>query len=317
MRVKETFFVKVYDDADPRRFGVGECAVFRGLGSDDIPDYEQQLAQFCRNIHAIDIASIPYSSMRFGFESAISQLGGYDVPFPPIRINGLIWMGSAAQMVARVEDKLRQGFNCLKLKIGGIDWDNELAIIDSIRQRFSPEQLELRLDANEAFSLDLAYSRLAQLAPYSIHSIEQPIKRGRWAEMTQLCADSPIPIAFDEELIGVTPDDDKQRLLSTTKPQYIIIKPSLCGGFVEADRWIAHAEKLGIGWWATSALESDVGLAAIAQWVSRYHIDMPQGLGTGQLYRNNITSPLELVGQYLTYDSSKHWDYSDIDFVKP
>lgn len=255
--------------------------------------------------------------MRFGFESAISQLGGYDVSFPPIRINGLIWMGSAAQMVARVEDKLRQGFNCLKLKIGGIDWDNELAIIDSIRQRFSPEQLELRLDANEAFSLDLAYSRLAQLAPYSIHSIEQPIKRGRWAEMTQLCADSPIPIAFDEELIGVTPDDDKQRLLSTTKPQYIIIKPSLCGGFAEADRWIAHAEKLGIGWWATSALESDVGLAAIAQWVSRYHIDMPQGLGTGQLYRNNITSPLELVGQYLTYDSSKHWDYSDIDFVKP
>ncbi len=317
MRVKETFFVKVYDDADPQRFGVGECAVFRGLGSDDIPDYEQQLAQFCRYIHAIDIASIPYSSMRFGFESAISQLRGHGAPFPPIRINGLIWMGSAAQMVARVEDKLRQGFKCLKLKIGGIDWNNELAIIDSIRQRFSSEQLELRLDANEAFTPDLAYRRLAQLAPYSIHSIEQPIKRGQWAEMAKLCADSPIPIAFDEELIGITSNDDKLRLLSTTKPQYIIIKPSLCGGFAEAEQWIAHAEKLGIGWWVTSALESDVGLAAIAQWVSRYHIDMPQGLGTGQLYLNNIISPLELVGQYLTYDASKYWDYSDIDFVKP
>lgn len=255
--------------------------------------------------------------MRFGFESAIDQLRGCDMYFPPVRINGLVWMGSAAQMVARVDDKLRQGFKCLKLKIGGIDWDSELTIIDSIRQRYSPEQLELRLDANEAFTPDVAYNRLVQLAPYSIHSIEQPIRRGQWSAMAQLCADSPIPIAFDEELIGITPDDDKQRLLSTTKPRYIIIKPSLCGGFAEADQWIAHAEKLGIGWWATSALESNVGLAAIARWVSHYHVDMPQGLGTGQLYRNNIASPLGLVGQTLTYDRSKYWDYSDIVFVNP
>ncbi len=318
MRVKETYFVKVWDDATLDRFGIGECAVFRGLSSDDIPDYEQQLASACRYIHAINISDIPYSSMRFGLEDAISQLNRHETTFPsPITINGLIWMGTAEKMLERVEEKLADGFKCLKLKIGGIDWESELDIIRSIRQRFTPEKLELRLDANEAFSLEVAHQRLDQLARYSIHSIEQPIKRGQIKELADLCATSPIPIALDEELIGITPKTQKNKLLSSAKPQYIILKPSLCGGFREADEWISIAEDLGIGWWATSALESNVGLDAITRWVSRYKPTMPQGLGTGQLYRNNVPSPLIIVGEKIGYNPDAQWDYSELRFVSP
>lgn len=318
MRVKETYFVKVWDSNEPDRYGIGECAVFRGLSADDIPDYEQLLAQICRYIHAINIDDIPYSSMRFGLESAINQLNNTDHTTPsPITINGLIWMGSAEEMMARVEEKITLGFKCLKLKIGGIDWERELDIIKSIRQRFTPEQLELRLDANEAFTPDIACQRLETLSPYSIHSIEQPIRRGQIKELAQLCSQTPIPIALDEELIGITPKTQKIKLLRSAKPQYIILKPSLCGGFCEADDWIEVAESLGIGWWATSALESNVGLDAIARWVSRHQITMPQGLGTGQLYRNNIPSPLVINGERLSYNPEARWDYRDLIFVTP
>lgn len=318
MRVKETYYVKVWDDADPDRFGIGECAVFRGLSSDDISDYEQQLASVCRYIHAINISDIPYSSMRFGLECALYQLNNRENPYPsPITINGLIWMGSADEMLARVEEKLSAGFRCIKIKIGGIDWESELDIIHSIRQRFTPEQLELRLDANEAFSPEVAHQRLDQLAPFSIHSIEQPIKRKQVKALAELCASSPIPIALDEELIGITPKQQKRKLLSSALPQYIILKPSLCGGFREAEEWISIAEDLGIGWWATSALESNVGLDAITRWVSRYKPTMPQGLGTGQLYRNNIPSPLIIEGEKIGYNPEAHWDYSELKFVSP
>lgn len=318
MRVKETYFVKVWDDTDPMRFGIGECAVFRGLSSDDIPDYDRQLTSVCRYIHAINIDDIPYSSMRFGFESAMTQLNGRETDFPePITINGLIWMGSEEEMTARVEEKLSKGFRCLKLKIGGIDWDRELNILRTIRQRFTPCELEIRLDANEAFTPQTAHSRLEQLAPYSIHSIEQPIRRGQIKELTKLCQDTPIPIALDEELIGITDIQHKRRLLAAAKPQYIILKPSLCGGFTQADEWVKIAEEFGIGWWATSALESNVGLDAIARWVSRYKLTMPQGLGTGQLYRNNIPSPLVIEGENLGYNPEAHWDYSDLVFTIP
>lgn len=316
MRVKETYFVKVWDTADPSRVGIGECALFRGLSADDIPDYEQQLAQVCRYIHAINVADIPHSSMRFGLESALNQLNAAEATYPdPITINGLIWMGSAEEMTSRVKEKIEGGFRCIKLKIGGIDWDRELDIIKSIREHFTPEKLELRLDANEAFTPQLARQRIEALAPYSIHSIEQPIRRGQPQESAQLCKESPIPIALDEELIGLTPKTQKERLLSSTAPQYIILKPSLCGGFKEADEWIETAQSLGIGWWATSALESNVGLDAIARWVSQRHPTIPQGLGTGQLYRNNIPSPLLINGDKLGYDPNAAWDYRDLIFV--
>ena len=318
MRVKETYYVKVWDTSNPSRAGIGECALFRGLSADDIPDYEQQLAQVCRYIHAINVADIPYSSMRFGLESALSQLNTVQTTYPePITINGLIWMGTAEEMTARVKEKIDSGFRCLKLKIGGIDWNRELDIIKAIREQFTPEQLELRLDANEAFTPEVAHQRLETLASYKIHSIEQPIKRGQLHDLAQLCKASPIPIALDEELIGVTPTALKQKLLATAKPQYIILKPSLCGGFNEADEWIEIAQSLGIGWWATSALESNVGLDAIARWVSKYNPSMPQGLGTGQLYRNNVPSPLVINGEKLGYDSSAKWDYKDLAFVDP
>ncbi len=316
MRVKETYFVKIWDSNNPSRIGIGECALFRGLSADDIPDYEQQLAQVCRYIHAINVDDLPYPSMRFGIESALNQLNATATEYPePITINGLIWMGSAEEMTSRVKEKIKDGFRCIKIKIGGIDWDRELDIIKSIRKHFTPEQLELRLDANEAFTPALAYERLEALAPYSIHSIEQPIKRGQLHELTELCKNTPIPIALDEELIGITSKSQKLKLLQTAHPQYIILKPSLCGGFNEANEWIETAENLGIGWWATSALESNVGLDAIARWVSRRHTTMPQGLGTGQLYRNNIPSPLVINGDKLGYDPQAHWDYRDLIFV--
>lgn len=308
MDVKETFFVRVWDDAEPEVSGFGECALFRGLSAEDTPAYETYLTEACKDPEMMpDISSI-----RFGMETAMTDLrnGGRQIlaatPFTcgdeTITINGLVWMGDKKTMRRRIEEKLEKGFRCIKLKIGGIDFEEETDLLQFIRAQFSPEDLELRLDANGAFTGENALERLKRLSDFTIHSIEQPIKPGQTSEMARLCRLSPIAIALDEELIGVHNDEEKQLMLDTIQPQYIILKPALCGGLAEADRWIAMAKEREIGWWATSALESNIGLNAIAQWVSAYNLTMPQGLGTGTLYANNIASPLRQEKDYLRFE---------------
>ncbi len=323
MLTKDTYIIKVWDDASPEIVGWGECPLFRGLSAEDTPDYEAILTEACRNIS--DLEGMPQiSSIRFGFEMALNDLasGGTQKFYSSswakgettLKINGLIWMGDRDTMARRIEDKLRAGFKCVKLKIGGIDFEKELELLRLIRNRFSPEEIELRLDANGAFTPDNALERLTRLAEFQIHSIEQPIKAGQINEMARIAALSPIPVALDEELIGFYSNDYKHRLLNKIAPSYIILKPSLCGGFKETDRWIDIALEKGIGWWATSALESDLGLAAIGQWVSLRDPEMPQGLGTGQLYTNNIKSPIFLNGETLGYNPYRHFIFPELDW---
>lgn len=292
------------------RTAIGECAPLPQLSCDDIPDYEAVLRRFCDIIEAT--GSIPYDEMRnypsmlFGVETALAQLSRtdgllYDTPFSHgeegIPINGLVWMGTHDEMLSRLKEKLALGFRCVKLKIGAIDFAKELDLIQHIRKHFSREEVELRVDANGGFTPDVALERLQELARYDIHSIEQPIMAHQWSEMAQLCKLSPLPIALDEELIGVNSTDEKIRLLDTIKPQYIILKPSLHGGVAGTREWIALANERGIGSWITSALESNIGLNAIAQLAANIYgskITMPQGLGTGMLFTDNIPMPLEI-----------------------
>lgn len=292
------------------RTAIGECAPLPQLSCDDIPDYEAVLRRFCDVIEAT--GAIPYDEMRnypsmlFGVETALAQLSRtdgllYDTPFSHgeegIPINGLVWMGTHDEMLSRLKEKLALGFRCVKLKIGAIDFAKELDLIQHIRKHFSREEVELRVDANGGFTPDVALERLQELARYDIHSIEQPIMAHQWSEMAQLCQLSPLPIALDEELIGVNSTDEKIRLLDTIKPQYIILKPSLHGGVAGTREWIALANERGIGSWITSALESNIGLNAIAQLAADIYglkITMPQGLGTGMLFTDNIPMPLEI-----------------------
>ncbi|MEG2163539.1 MAG: o-succinylbenzoate synthase [Bacteroidales bacterium] len=320
---KDTYFVKIWDENNPDCFGVGEAALFRGLGADDKPYYEEKLYEVCENINSINIESLnEWSSIKFGIETALLDFKNgcrriiADTPFchgeRGIKINGLIWMGSREEMEYRIKEKLSGGFRCLKLKIGGIDFESELSLIKEIRKIFPAEKLELRLDANGAFTPATALEKLEMLSKYSVHSIEQPIHQGDWKSMAAICSSSPIPVALDEELIGVNYPCDKEEMLEAIKPQYIILKPSLIGGLSSSEDWIKLAEGHNIKWWATSAVESDIGLNAIAQWVSSYNISIPQGLGTGQLYKNNIHSPLHRVGECLYYDNTKEWNLSNV-----
>ena len=323
---KDTYFVQLYNDVSPLRVGWGECALFRGLGSDDCPDYERVLADACRRVGKLPFDEFlstltEWTSIRFGFETAWQELNewsGYPSRFAlneqPVTINGLVWMGDKATMLQRIEDKLNSGFRCVKLKIGAIDFDAELDLLRTVRSRFGRDEIELRVDANGAFTPDEAPRKLEALSRYALHSIEQPIKAGQWEAMAQLCADTPIPIALDEELVAcreVTPEVVSS-LLDTIAPQYIVLKPSLTGGLSGSDMWREAASKRGIGWWITSALESNVGLAAIARYTASLPIDMPQGLGTGALYTNNITSPLVQAGELLTYDNRGEWQYPSL-----
>lgn len=288
--------------------GVGECAPLPQLSCDDIPNYGEVLRGFCDEVE--QTGEIPFESLRdypsmlFGLETAIcSMFNGqlFDTPFTRgevgIPINGLVWMGTFEEMSQRIEQKLEQGFRCVKLKIGAIDFDAEIALLKQIRQRFGPRDVELRVDANGAFSPDEALYKLELLSQYALHSIEQPIRAGQWANMSELCRESPLPIALDEELIGVNDPDQKRQMLNIIRPAYIVLKPSLHGGMAGCREWIATARDMGIGSWITSALESNVGLNAIAQFCSDVygnHITMPQGLGTGQLFTDNIPMPLEI-----------------------
>ena len=304
------------------RQGIGECGLFRGLSYDDVSNYEAKCKWVEDNIHMertlLLKELIDFPSIQFGLEQAFISLESknpfelFKTPFllenKPIAINGLIWMGNAEFMKAQIAEKLEQGFSCIKMKIGALDFKAELQILETIRKDFTPDVLELRVDANGAFSPEVALEKLHQLAYFQLHSIEQPIKHGNWNFMKELCKKTPLPIALDEELIGVTEISRKKELLDAIQPQYIILKPSLVGGFSGSKEWIDLAEKEGIGWWITSALESNIGLNAIAQWTASLGNSMPQGLGTGSLFTNNFQSPLVVKNGGLYYEQNKHWE---------
>ncbi len=323
---KDTYFLKVWDESNPEVYGLGECALFKGLSREDTPLYESKLREMCQNIglgKATDLSE--YSSLQFGLETALSDLsnGGrrvvVDTPFvhglTTIPINGLVWMGSFDEMSSRIEEKLSAGFTTIKLKIGAIDFESELQLIKQLRDRFSSQSLTIRVDANGGFSPEEALPKLNRLAAYQIHSCEQPIKPNQWAEMRKICAESPIPIALDEELIGVTDPMQMFMLLREIAPQYLILKPSLMGGFDGAQEWLKMAKVMNIGAWFTSALESNVGLNAIAQVVSKLNPLIPQGLGTGALYTNNIESPLYQKADYLAYNPEGKWEMPELNWV--
>ena len=304
---KETFFIRIFDDSNPTVLGIGECALFRGLSADDAPEYENVLADICWNIEKYKENFREkfnrFPSIVCGLEMAFSDLrnGGIRQPFPSdftqgkdfIRINGLIWMGTKEDMRQQIIEKIEKGFSCIKLKIGAISFEEELELLKQIRKEFGRKEIELRVDANGAFSPEEALTKLEQLAPLDLHSIEQPIKAGQPEIMADLCRKTPLPIALDEELTGCFEKEEKEQLLKKIRPHYIVLKPSLHGGFCGTQEWIDLAQELQTGWWITSALESNIGLNAIAQWTYLLHPAMPQGLGTGQLYTNNM--PLELI----------------------
>ena len=339
---RHSYYLTLTSDEMPGVEGVGECATLPDLSCDAKPEYEVTLRQICQMVE--QMGRIPYDMIRaypsitFGLETAFANFfhngeiqcdktvdteemhkhcipswAGdlvklYDSPFAHgdegITINGLVWMGSYDEMLERLEEKLKAGFHCVKLKIGAIDFLKELELVKCIREVYTKEQVELRVDANGGFSPENAMSRLEALAQYDIHSIEQPIKQHQWPKMAQLCKASPIPIALDEELIGVNVLSMKQALLDTILPQYIILKPSLHGGMYGCKEWIQLAEERGIGSWITSALESNVGLHAIALFCAQMYgpdVKMPQGLGTGQLFTDNVPMPLEIKGDQLFY----------------
>lgn len=314
---RRSWFVTLTDENG--RQGVGECAPLPNLSCDDLPDYGKKLEKILNeSIPNLDDLSHlkEYPSMLFGIETALLNLKTgssmlFDTPFgrgeEGIPINGLVWMGSFEEMQQRIEQKLAQGFHCVKLKIGAIDFNAELELLKKIRSRYSRQEIELRVDANGAFSPEEALQKLEQLSLYDIHSIEQPIRQQQWSDMAMLCRESPIPIALDEELIGVNDSFTKTQMLDIIKPAYIILKPSLHGGISGTQEWISLARNRGIGSWMTSALESNVGLNAIAHLTASVygpHIQQPQGLGTGQLFTDNVPMPLEIRGDKLWYKAS-------------
>lgn len=317
MTTKETWFL-VLEEGE--HYGIGECGILRSLSYDDVPGYEDKLREVCDLINqgetVLSHTLESFPSIRFGLEQALLSLRRENpfILFPsdftsgmvPIPINGLIWMGDASYMRSQVSEKLDQGFRCLKMKIGAIDFDSEYEILRTLRKEYSADILELRVDANGAFAPEKALPILEKLAELEIHSIEQPIRAGQWEEMARLCENTPLSIALDEELIGV-PTAKQEELLSQISPQYIILKPSLIGGFEAGSHWINLAEKRGVGWWVTSALESNIGLNAIAQWTHTLANPMPQGLGTGSLFTNNFESPLEVRKGSLSYRPEMGW----------
>jgi o-succinylbenzoate synthase len=319
LKTKETYFIFL---SEKGKEGIGECGLFRGLSIDDRPDYEEKLKWTCEHISLGEdkllTELIEFPSIQFGVEQAFLSLQAknkfelFDTSFvnhnKPISINGLIWMGAPDFMQEQIEAKLAAGFGTIKLKIGAIDFDKECELLASIRDRFSADKIELRVDANGAFSPEEALSKLERLSKFDLHSIEQPIRQGQIAEMKRLCKETPLPIALDEELIGVFEKEAKENLLAEINPQYIILKPSLVGGIQGSNEWIEVAEEKNIPWWITSALESNVGLSAIAQYTSSLHTTMPQGLGTGGLFTNNFKAPLSVKNGNLWYDAKGNWD---------
>lgn len=326
LKTKETYIIKLEKAG---YVGYGECAVFRGLSFDDRPNYEQVLKQFLNHLETngeVDFDKlVDWPSIRFGLETAMRALVNksafkvFDSPFArgkkAIQINGLIWMGQLDFMLQQLHEKVEQGFDCIKFKIGALNFKEELKLLEEIRNNSALQHIEIRVDANGAFDNTNVIGVLKELAKYNVHSIEQPVKAGNWELMKAVCETSPVKVALDEELIGITNSEEAKHLLDFIKPDCIILKPALIGGFAGSDFWIEQAEKRNIGWWVTSALESNVGLNAIAQYCGSKSINMPQGLGTGALFTNNIPSPLELKGQQMHLNSnSDMWDLSALEF---
>ena len=321
LKTKETWLLYIYNTS---KWGIGECGLFKGLSADDLPDYEEKLKWVCDNINKgknyLLSELTAYPSIQFGIEQAFMSFLSHN-PFElfsssfissgdSIPINGLIWMGDEAFMRKQIREKIANGFKCIKIKIGAIDFETELELIKSIRKNYSVRDIEIRVDANGAFTAGEALEKLKRLSEFQLHSIEQPIKQGQIEAMTALCDETPLPIALDEELIGVSSVTKKKELLQTVRPQYIILKPSLVGGFNGSEEWIKCAENIGAGWWITSALESNIGLNAIAQWTYTKQVTMPQGLGTGGLFTNNFDCPLEVSMGKLSYKGEQKWNFN-------
>jgi O-succinylbenzoate synthase len=333
---KTSWIVRVSDEEQPGVEGIGECGPLPGLSVDDRPDFEMQLASVCEIFNELDLEVFPFNlgiildqlvpqnlpSVRFGIEMALLDFmnGGERVYFDNaftrgekgISMNGLVWMGSYENMMSQVEEKLDQGYTTLKMKVGAIDFDQECRILDTVRSRYSAREITLRVDANGAFKNDDAMEKLQRLSKFELHSIEQPIRAGQTACMAELCETSPVPIALDEELIGISDYREKFSLLKTIQPAYVILKPTLLGGFRHTKEWIEISNRLNIPWWITSALESNIGLSAIAQFTGSFDNKLPQGLGTGQLYANNFASPLATKSGYLFNKKEAAWDFSEL-----
>ena len=321
LKTKETWFIILTKNG---KQGIGECGILRALSIDDRLDYEEKLKWVCKNIslglEKLLIEIFEFPSIQFGLEQAFLSIQSQTTfeLFPSeftsgeksIPINGLVWMGTKEFMRTQIKEKIALGFSCIKIKIGAIDFETELELLISIRKEFSSKEIELRVDANGGFAPEEALEKLKRLSELEIHSIEQPIKQGQFEEMAFLCEKTPLPIALDEELIGVFSVTKKQEILQIIQPQFIILKPSLIGGFKGSEEWIKEAKKLNISWWITSALESNVGLNAIAQFTFTLQNNMPQGLGTGGLYTNNFDSPLEIQKGNLHYNNSKNWNFN-------
>ncbi|MBN2614301.1 MAG: o-succinylbenzoate synthase [Bacteroidales bacterium] len=326
LKQKTSYHLIVWDSENPEVKGHGECSTIKGLSPDPWDEYESTLQQLKGRTEDLEFYLIQglhrFPSIRFGLEMALTDLqkGGrrilFDTNFTQgkagIPINGLIWMGKPEFMHQQIEQKINQGYPCIKMKIGALSFEQEMELLQGIRDRFGAKELELRVDANGAFAPEEALEKLKRLSGLDIHSIEQPIRQGQWDKMAGLCKETPVPIALDEELIGRSSEDAISQLLDYIQPQYVILKPSLLGGFEISENLIREAEKRNIGWWVTSALEGNIGLNAIAQWTATFNPKNTQGLGTGSLFTNNIPSPLYIADARLHFDPKNLWNLNSI-----
>lgn len=326
------YYLSVTDDEKPGVTGIGEASPLKGL-SPEYPDFEAHLHRICDEFNSYELEVFPWNlnlildqcfdpgfpSVRFAFETALHDLlnGGTRHVFPNdfsrgkrLPINGLVWMGSREEMLAQIRQKLDAGFTTIKMKVGAIDFQQELDCLEYVRKRYSPDDITLRVDANGAWTPEEARQKLEALAALELHSVEQPIRAGQPEAMHDLCRTSPVPIALDEELIGVYDYVDKMKLVKAIQPAYLILKPTLLGGFQQCGEWIEIAGRNHVGWWVTSALESNIGLNAICQFTAGFPVTLPQGLGTGSLYHNNIPSPLTVENGTIFTDPATPWDLS-------
>ena len=302
--------------------GTGEVSFIPGLSVEDPGEIGVRLDHICKSVTSGSMdpnQTLPgLPGIQFALECAMLDLdgGGEQLLYPSdftegmkgIQINGLIWMGDPGHMRMQIRHKLDLGFRVLKMKVGALEMEKELEVLSWIRSQFGNDQLEIRLDANGAWTPEDALGKMERYAEYGIHSVEQPIATGQWEAMGRICREAPVPVALDEELIGLDVDKDSAAMLGMISPRYLILKPGLLGGFRNAERWVELAEETGVGWWVTSALESLVGLSAIAQWTYQRKVTIPQGLGTGTIYRNNIPSPLQVEGDSLWYRKERRWN---------
>jgi o-succinylbenzoate synthase len=321
---KPTWYIKIWHKNNKDVYGIGECSPIPGLSLDSIENIDSILREVCDNINNLEVVNLLlFPCIQFGIEMALLDLqnngnrilfnNNFSNELSSLKINGLIWMSDKNNMLRQIETKINDGFTCLKLKIGAIDFNDELFLLETIRSKFPLNKLEIRLDANGAFSSEEALEKIQELSIYDIHSIEQPIKQGQLDKMKYLCKASQIDIALDEELISVIDNKKRKQLLEYIKPKYIILKPSLLGGFAQSKIWINIAEELNISWWFTSALESNIGLNAISQFAAEFSNKLPSGLGTGNIYFNNIPSFLQLKADEIYINKKLRWDYSNLD----